>query len=422
MRMGIMARAALPRARRRGAAFLAVALCWRPAPAQAQVRADVERAVRRVADAVLANASFTFVDSATGLRYAAPGDAPEGARLRPASAYNDWRYWNGVLDLGLLRLAEVLHEPRYAALARRNVAFAFDTYPFFERRYRGESKWEYPFGQRIVREELDDYGAMGASVIEVYAHDRDARYRRYLQDAADYATTRQNRLPDGTFVRGFPRRWTLWADDLYMSVAFLSRMARLAGEGRYLDDAARQVVNFQHYLFDDRAQLMYHDWYSDTERPGVAFWGRANGWALLAQVDLLDRLPRGHPRRDTLLVLLRRHLEGVVARQDTSGLWHQLLDREDSYLETSASAMFTYALARAVNRGYVGRRFAAAARRGWAGVASRIRDDGRIEGTCAGTGVSDSLSDYYRRPTPLNDVHGIGAVLLAGSEVLRLSR
>jgi rhamnogalacturonyl hydrolase YesR len=67
-------------------------------------------------------------------------------------------------------------------------------------------------------------------------------------------------------------------------------------------------------------------------------------------------------------------------------------------------------------------RFAAAARRGWVGVASRVRADGAIEGTCAGTGVSDSLADYYRRPTPLNDVHGIGAVLLAGSEMLRLRR
>jgi hypothetical protein len=54
-------------------------------------------------------------------------------------------------------------------------------------------------------------------------------------------------------------------------------------------------------------------------------------------------------------------------------------------------------------------------------VLSRIRPDGMIEGTCAGTGVSDDLADYYRRPTPLNDVHGIGPVLLAGSEILQLA-
>jgi len=391
-------------------------------PARAQTRAEAGRVVRRVADAVVADGSFRLLDSATGRRYATPEEAPEGASLRPASAWNDWRYWNGVLLLGMLRAADALGEPRYAVFARRDVAFAFDTYPHFERRYRGESKWDYPFGQRFVMEELDDYGAMSAAVIEVYGLEPDPRYLAYLRQAAAYAADRQNRLPDGTLVRAFPRRWTLWADDLYMSVAFLGRMAALTGERRGLDDAAHQVERFHHYLFDARERLMRHDWYSDTGRPGVAFWGRANGWALLAQVDLLDRLPRGDPRRDTLLVLLRRHLDGVVRRQDASGLWHQLLDRKDSFLETSASAMFTYALARAVNAGYVGRRYAVFARRGWRGVASRVRADGAIEGTCTGTGVSDSLSFYYRRPTPLNDAHGVGAVLLAGSEILRLRR
>jgi rhamnogalacturonyl hydrolase YesR len=165
---------------------------------------------------------------------------------------------------------------------------------------------------------------------------------------------------------------------------------------------------------------MYHCWYSDVQRPGVAFWGRANGWALLAQVDLLDRLPENHFLRDTLLSLLRRHIRGIVRCQVGQGLWHQLLDREDSYLETSCSAMFTYAMARAVNRGYIESRYAENARRGWEGVQSKVRPDGQIEGICAGTGVGDDFAHYYKRPTPLNDPHGIGAVLLAGAEVLLL--
>jgi rhamnogalacturonyl hydrolase YesR len=229
-------------------------------------------------------------------------------------------------------------------------------------------------------------------------------------------------LPDGTFVRGFPKRWTLWADDLYMGVPFLARMAVLTGDGRYFDDAARQVINFHRYLFDARTGLMTHNWYSEPPRPGVAFWGRANGWAVVAQVELLDRIPAGHPQRDTLLTLLRRHLVGLARYQGREGLWHQLLDRKDSYLETSASAMFTYAIAHAVNQGWLEPRYASIARRGWQGVASRVRPDGKIEGICTGTVVSDNLADYYQRPTPLNDVHGIGTVLLAGGEMLRLMR
>jgi rhamnogalacturonyl hydrolase YesR len=84
--------------------------------------------------------------------------------------------------------------------------------------------------------------------------------------------------------------------------------------------------------------------------------------------------------------------------------------------------MFTFAIARGVREGYLAASWAAVARRGWRGVMARIGPDGRIEGSCAGTGVSDDLADYYRRPTPPNDVHGVGAVLLAGSEVLLLAR
>ncbi|MGH7450829.1 MAG: glycoside hydrolase family 88 protein [bacterium] len=94
----------------------------------------------------------------------------------------------------------------------------------------------------------------------------------------------------------------------------------------------------------------------------------------------------------------------------------------DSYLETSCSAMFTYVIARAINQGYLESRYASIAQRGWEGVQSKIRSDGQVEGVCTGTGVSDDLVHYYQRPAPLNDVHGIGAVLLAGAEVLQLPK
>jgi unsaturated rhamnogalacturonyl hydrolase len=167
---------------------------------------------------------------------------------------------------------------------------------------------------------------------------------------------------------------------------------------------------------------MYHCWYSDVQRPGVAFWGRASGWALLAQVDLLDRLPKNHPKRSQLLKILRQHIVGIARYQGAEGLWHQLLDKPDSYPETSCSAMFTYAIARSVNRGYIEPRYASIARRGWEGIMTKIHPDGQVEGVCAGTSISDNLVDYYHRPTPLNDIHGIGAVILAGSEILQLGK
>ena len=116
---------------------------------------------------------------------------------------------------------------------------------------------------------------------------------------------------------------------------------------------------------------MSHCWTSDVNRTGAAFWGRANGWALLAQVDLLDRLPKNSLYRDTLLALLRGIFMGF---HSTKQRWymHQLLDKEDSYLETSCSAMFVYTIARSVNKYYIEPQYASIAKRGWQGVMSKV--------------------------------------------------
>jgi rhamnogalacturonyl hydrolase YesR len=381
-----------------------------------------EKMIRAVADGVIKDATFQFVDQKSGKRFASPEQAPAEAQLHPESAYTDWRYWNGVLNIAMMRLGERLNESAYSDFARKNIAFNFDSYQYFEKKHKDENKWNYPFGQRFIMEELDDCGAMGASVIEVYRQDQQERYLAYIKQALEHILKRQSRLEDGTLVRSFPHQWTLWADDLYMSLAFVARMGEWSGNSRYFDDAAQQVINFHKYLFDEEKGLMHHCWYSEVNRRGVAFWGRANGWAMLAQVDLLDRLPKDHPQRDTLLALLRQHILGIARYQSGEGLWHQLLDKTDSYLETSCSAMFTYVIARSINQGYIEARYASIAQRGWEGVQSKIRPDGQVEGVCTGTGVSDDLVHYYRRPAPLSDVHGIGAVLLAGAEVLKLPK
>ena len=410
------------------AVLIVAALAGAAPPVRAQTRAETERAVRAVADRVLREATFDFTDSATGRRYPAADSAPAGARLRITSEYNDWRYWNGVLNIAMPRLAGELEDARYFGFVGRNVAFAFDNAPYFAARYKGEDRWTYPFAHHFGMVELDDYGLEGSVTAGLLIFHQDERWQRYVERAADYIATRQIRLPDGTVARDRPRRWTVWADDLFMSVPFLLSMYGRTGAGSWLNDARRQVINFNRHLFDQRAGLMYHNWYSDSaggEGPGsshgVAFWGRANGWALMAEVELLDRIV---PMRegDSALVLFRRHVAGIARYQDSTGLWHQLLDKPDSYLETSASAMFTYAIAHAVRQKYLAPSWLAVARKGWRGVMSRIRPHGQIDGTCAGTGTSDVLADYYSRPTPLNDVHGTGAVMLAGWEMVQIKR
>jgi rhamnogalacturonyl hydrolase YesR len=99
-----------------------------------------------------------------------------------------------------------------------------------------------------------------------------------------------------------------------------------------------------------------------------------------------------------------------------------LLDKTDSYLETSASAMFTFAIARGVNRGWLSPAYAPVAQAGWQALATRVQADGRIAGICVSTTAAYDAVYYYNRPTDLGAMQGYGPTLMAGAEVIAMLR
>jgi rhamnogalacturonyl hydrolase YesR len=111
----------------------------------------------------------------------------------------------------------------------------------------------------------------------------------------------------------------------------------------------------------------------------------------------------------------------LASYQSGSGFWHQLLDREDSYLETSATAIYTYAFARAINRGWIdAKAYAPTTLLAWNALTTQVNAKGQVEGTCVGTGMAFDPTFYYYRPTSPFAAHGYGPTLLAGAEVLNL--
>ncbi|HEY5552858.1 MAG TPA: glycoside hydrolase family 88 protein, partial [Opitutaceae bacterium] len=119
----------------------------------------------------------------------------------------------------------------------------------------------------------------------------------------------------------------------------------------------------------------------------------------------------------------RAHAAGLAAHQGGAGLWHQLLDRTDSYLETSASAMFVYSIARGINRGWLDPlAYGPMVSLGWNAVAKQVNDKGQVENTCVGTGMAFDPAFYYHRPVSVHAAHGYGPVLLAGAEMITLCK
>src|SRR5690606_27356072 len=115
------------------------------------------------------------------------------------------------------------------------------------------------------------------------------------------------------------------------------------------------------------------------------------------------------------------HVQGITAYQSGSGFWHQLLDKNDSYLETSATAIYVYCIARGVNKGWLDAiAYGPVAHLGWSAVSTKINEKGQVEGTCVGTGMGFDPAFYYHRPVNPYAAHGYGPVLLAGAEMILL--
>jgi unsaturated rhamnogalacturonyl hydrolase len=268
---------------------------------------------------------------------------------------------------------------------------------------------------------LDDCGSIGAALVKARRANVGPDLQVAIDHVAQYISHKQLRLEDGTLARPRPLRNSVWADDTYMSIPFLAQMGALSGDRKYFDDAAGQMLHFADHLFVPSTGLFTHHW--NTGNPDDEpryYWGRANGWCTVSLVELLDVLPEDHPLRGRVLRLFRTHAQALASLQAGDGLWHQMLDRTDSYTETSCSAMFTYALAKGINRGWLDvSAYGPVALEGWNGLSTRVDNEGHITGTCIGTSYADDNVFYYHRPAA-DDIHGYGPTLLAGSEMIRL--
>ena len=271
---------------------------------------------------------------------------------------------------------------------------------------------------------LDDSGAMCTAFIKASRAGLPAdELRPWIDNYINWISSGQFRLADGTLARNRPHASTLWLDDLYMGVPALAQMGALTGEAKYFDDAVKQVLQFSSRMFVPANGLYLHGWVQGMEPHPAFHWARANGWALVAMAELLSVLPADHPGRAAVLAQFRAHARGLASLQGSTGLWHQLLDRSDSYLETSASAMFTYAIARGINRGWLDPlAYGPMVSLAWNAVAQQVNARGQVEGGCIGTGMGFDPAFYYYRPVSVYAAHSYGPVLLAGSEMIALRR
>ena len=390
----------------------------------AQTMDNDEIIIRKIADNVLAKTTFWYDAVGSEDTYNSIADIPEGVEVRFHDHYTEWGYLMGVMNMAMIDLGKQLNDEKYTNYPVNHVANGFNSYQYFQDRFKNDRPhYRWPYGQFWTMGALDDCGAMAASVIEVYQIEKKKEYKTYIDKTADFIKNKQDRLADGTLCRKTPHEMTVWADDMYMSVPFLARMGHLTGDVKYFNDALNQVFNFSKYLWDPKTELFFHCYYDDLKRNGVAHWGRCNGWIIMSQCQLLELLPKDHPKWEALRQNLEHQILGLAKYQTAEGLWRQLIDKPDAYTESSASAMFVYGIAKAVNEGWIDKRYASIALNGWEGLkAYKLTTEGDLKDICVGTNIDESITYYYNRPARTNETHGLGAVIDAGVEILKLKK
>lgn len=342
--------------------------------------------------------------------------------------YGLWNYPLGVTMYGLLHTARYLGLDDVLEYIRSHVQLCVDTldYALWDKEQYGGATGIHNLLTSI--DSLDDCGSFASCMLEVAKY-LDIKNVKHVADyVGDYISNHQSRLEDGCFFRKEQmhhfHNMTMWADDLYMSVPFLSRYYEFTGDIKYADDAANQFFGFKERLFIPEKNIMSHVYDFKYDTKTNVPWGRGNGWVVFSMTELLAVLPDDHPKKAGLIEMLNTLCEGYLALQDEEGMWHQVIDDHESYPETSCTCMFLYAFSRGVRYGWLKNpeKYVKAVFKAWEAMSKTSVDFlGNVYGVCRGSEFS-FIPDYYKYELGwrLNDTHGFGIVMLAGVEIIRL--
>ncbi len=337
----------------------------------------------------LANLSSAFEPKAIRAAMREVGDWELG-RSQPYFS-QDWTF--AALYAGFMAAAKTLPEARYEG-AMLEVG----------------NKLDWKLGPRLIH--ADDQ-AIGQTYLELYGDHHEARMIAPTRNQFDALM----KMPDDLEK---PVWW--WCDALFMAPPVWARLYRATGEKSYLDYMDREWWITSNLLYDPQEHLFFRDasYLQKHEANGKKlFWSRGNGWVMAGVARVLEEMPENYPTRPKYVEQYRQMAARVASLQGADGLWRSGLLDADAYLlpEVSGSAFFVYSLAWGVNHGILDRAtYLPVVQKGWQGLVSHIYVDGRlgsIQPIGAAPGDFKPSSSY---------VYGVGAFLLAGSEVDRLAQ
>ena len=227
----------------------------------------------------------------------------------------------------------------------------------------------------------------------------------------------------------------MWLDSLYMGGPIQALYAKYSGETSFMEEAVRQAIIMYENILDKNSGLMFHAWDESKKEEwadkvtGLSseIWGRAQGWYVVALLDLIELMDDSHPEFERLRKIEKALLEKIMLyRDDTKKMWYQVVNKgneEGNWIETSCSCLFTAAIAKALRLGILDESLKDYTNECFNALYESIEKRGEdiiVNNVCVGTGVCD-YQEYIERPTSENDLHGVGAYLLMCCETARIN-
>jgi unsaturated rhamnogalacturonyl hydrolase len=316
--------------------------------------------------------------------------------------FSVWFWGDAIAVDGMLEASELLDAPEYQDFALR----------FFERWIKASPSWT-------------DYLTPGPALLRLYQ--RTGR-EDLLSGAKRLAKWYRETIPQGPggvhyYRPDIPQfRTMVIIDSLYHVVPFFALLGRVTNDAACFDEAYEVWRCHVDYLKSERGPLLCHNFDVGTGRHRGYGWGRGNGWALFALLELLEMMPETHPARPEALREFRQLSTDIRALQDQSGFWRTLLNDREAYLESSTAAFYGTIFSRAIRQGLLDDGFKPAVEAAWAATVSRIDAEGGFFGvsgvTWAANSQTEELALYKSMPTEVN-VWGQGAALRFIAERIR---
>ncbi len=272
-----------------------------------------------------------------------------------------------------------------------------------------------------------DSSVFGAVPLEIYRQTGDLRHLALGQWMADSQWAppvprlaaawpnliAQNGSTSGLLAQGLSPQTRYWIDDMYMISVLQAQAFRATQNPVYADRAAREMVAYLEKLQQSNG-LFFHA----PDAP--FFWGRGNGWFAAGFAELLTVMPADHPLRPQVMSGYQTMMASLLHHQGPDGLWRQLVDRPESWPETSGSAMFTFAFITGVKHGWLdAATYAPAARKAWLALVASLDADANLRDVCEGTNKKNDYEFYLQRAKVTGDLHGQAPLLWCASALLR---